>query len=760
MTGKARSDGPSLKIRVGGLIDPRTDIYVTRDCATGRLLEEELEARLLAMRSTVVIGSRQVGKSSLANYVSLRMARSGKFRTAWIDVDGLVESPEPLSTTFLNALAYELEVAPPANPASFVSALHELLGEGGLPLLIVIDEFDALLRRGIDGEDLLRALRAAQQAPRLRERFVLCVLSVRATSMLFQAEAARGLGSASELNVEPLQIGLFSFTDETRRQLQTCFTQHDRAASGNLARWVLEQSGGYPQLCMALAARLIETGTRYSGVPADMEAFFANQVRWFRDRGAADASHFLRTPAAFLRWFPAEQTLDALRRYQELLDREALMHEDPLGISPLRWDAADDALYLLSLTGLVRRDGDHARTIGGFMDRFFDRAWIQKLSEDISRGQPRRDLSRPLPRIAVLITGGTIGMVERDGQIQPPRSVHELEKEYGAITENFDVQWLTVESLDSANVGPRQWKLFANEIHQQLLGDVQGVVVAHGTDTLAYTASAVAFALGEDLSKPVVFTGSQTTVDQVHGDSRTNLLRACMVAAHPDLAEVVIVFNEQVLRGVRAVKHDDRRFDAFESFLYPPLGMVSEAVELQPEILRKSAGRPLPSVRSNFQDDILVISQHPALPPEFFRAALENERVKPRGIVIQTLGAGNIPTNEPYDLTPVILLATQRRIPVILASQYPVHPENLGRYGPSARALSAGAIPVANMTMAAIVAKLSWVLGQSSESPGREEIQSQMLYNYVGEIDDRDAAALKATSIPRGRRRSSSATTD
>jgi L-asparaginase/Glu-tRNA(Gln) amidotransferase subunit D len=112
-------------------------------------------------------------------------------------------------------------------------------------------------------------------------------------------------------------------------------------------------------------------------------------------------------------------------------------------------------------------------------------------------------------------------------------------------------------------------------------------------------------------------------------------------------------------------------------------------------------------------------------------------------LIIQTLGAGNIPTEAPYDLEPFIRQAYDLGIPVLLASQYPIHTGNLGRYFPSRRAIDAGAIPIANMTMAAMVAKLSWVLGAAKELPTRDEVLEQMLFNYVGEIDERDATWLR-----------------
>lgn len=751
-------------LQVGGAVDPRRCIYVRRsfrrDDGSTVDLEDELRGRLTAMRDTAVVGPRHVGKSSLVLCVFDDLRNAG-WRVGWVDLDETSEDADDYTAQFFELLSPQFGVAPPPAGTPLSVGMEQLLSDGEAPVLLVIDELDHVLgsQHRPAAATFLRSLRALQQArarqPALRP-LVLCTMSLRMLSQLFDAAEVYGRPEASTSpTLELLQIGLFDPTDRTREQLEECFDTHDPGGKGNLARWILEQSGGYPLLCMALAQRLIDTNTTYSSL-VDMESFFADQVRWFRGRAEAEG-RMLEVSQEILESFGPDAVLAALEEYKRVVDAEQSRRKTGSTASTIAWDPGSRPQLHLSLAGLLhktrRDDIEVATTAGPFMERYFDSAWMRERREVAQAAKASRSLQRPpgRPKVAVLITGGTIGMVERDGRVVPPpvNDPDALAREYSLVEELYDIQWVPArENLDSVDVGPSEWTEYSQAIHDLLQTDIIGVVVAHGTDTLAYTASAVAFALGRDLSKPVVFTGSQTTVDQHHGDARQNLLRACMVATQPNLPEVVILFGEHIFRATRAVKRDDRRFDAFESQLLPPLGMVSETVVLQSEMLRPSPqrapGDPPPRLQAEFADGIVIISQTPGLRPEFLRRAIVDEDSRPTGIIIQSLGAGNIPTREPYDLSPLIRMATEELgIPVLLTSQYPIHPGNLGRYLPSRRAIDDGAIPLANMTLPALATKLSWVLGQFGPRLPRDELREKLLYNYIEELGVRDADAFE-----------------
>jgi L-asparaginase len=264
---------------------------------------------------------------------------------------------------------------------------------------------------------------------------------------------------------------------------------------------------------------------------------------------------------------------------------------------------------------------------------------------------------------------------------------------------------------------------------------------------MAFSASAVAFALGENLWFPVVFTGAQAPPNVYHGDARTNLYRA-VLAAQTGIPEVTICFGDYLFRACRAQKKDDRRFDGFESPTYPPLAIMAEDLIVREELIRAI---PHPGadieLRAAFASGVLEITQYPGLETEFFMSVLQPGLVEglPRckGIIIQTLGAGNVATRDPYSFLPFVRQAVSLGIPVLVTSQYPPDPESYKKYAPAAAPIKAGAIHAGNMTSAAAVAKFRWVLAQIEADSAceftpsaRVELVKRMMVekDYVGEL--------------------------
>lgn len=380
------------------------------------------------------------------------------------------------------------------------------------------------------------------------------------------------------------------------------------------------------------------------------------------------------------------------------------------------------------------------RTRGPLMEAFFDRSWAHRRLERFrSTGIRLSRHRRSDKRVCILNTGGTIGMVEKpDGSVGPPESASQLP--FDDVDLIADYQAVTLFSEDSANVGPADWTTIAAAIKERE-GQFSGFVVAHGTDTLAYSASAVAFALGPRLTFPVVFTGSQATVDIHHGDARPNILRAALVATQ-ELPEVVVCFGERVLRACRAQKRDDFRFDAFDSPAFPPLGWVAEEVELLEQNFRPNRQPGPVELRAGFADGILQVVQTPGCLAEFYFDALDqldsDGKRKCRGLVVRSLGAGNVPTTDRYNLVPLIERAVERGIPTLLASDNPVQVRNLTRYSPAAAAIRAGAIPTGDMTVAAVVTKLSWVLAVIDRQGADLHLSDERRLSEVASLIQRD----------------------
>jgi len=648
-------------------------------------------------------------------------------------------------------------------------------------LLVVIDEFDILRIAGASGAGVVTELRGVlqelQSSPALRDRLVLAILSVRGARELFDYDVA-GPTAGIELPIDVVALGPFRTTDATRRRLADSLRDVAPESADDLARAVRDTTGGYPQLCLEILRRVREVivahreaflGLGSSTVvrpasaerfptPADLAMFLDAQPTWYRHDADDIRRQFFSIPEGFIHE-PEAPRIDALRAYRGMLDAESGRGE------PVGYDASDPAHRVLEVAGLVRAVDGWLRPYAPFLAAYFDRVWADRLlarfQEERRSAARERSAREPISerRLLVLVTGGTIGMVEREGRVSPPDDGDDLADEYADVTELFpNVKWEPLDNLDSANVGPTQWKRFSETIYDRLLERMpdrrtprwEGVIVAHGTDTLSFAASAVAYALGPQLDVPVVFTGSQTTVDVAYGDARSNLLRACMVAASPqpspaNLPEVAVAFGESVFRGVRAMKRDDRRFDAFESPAYPLLGTISETVQLHEHLIREVVPGPI-RLQAEFSSRILVVPQVPGIDPEFYVSALRlpPDR-RPRGVVLQSLGAGNIPTSGRTSLVPFVRETCDLGIPVLLAGQYPVHPANFGRYDPPYQARRAGAIPVANMTTAALVAKFSWVLaslGDASPDAVNLTVRQTMQANLVGEVDERESRAL------------------
>lgn len=268
-------------------------------------------------------------------------------------------------------------------------------------------------------------------------------------------------------------------------------------------------------------------------------------------------------------------------------------------------------------------------------------------------------------------------------------------------------------NLDSSDIQPHHWVELAAEVHVAL-GHYDGVIVVHGTDTMAYTASALAFLL-PGLDRSVILTGSQTPLSDIRSDARTNLVDACHFATLR-VPEVAIAFGSKLWRGCRATKLDAWGMDAFGSPSCPPLAVLGLGVRSAPHIL---APRPTQTFDPRIEPRVLAVRTFPGLDPKLLLGAL---RMGVRGIVIEAFGAGNVPRLE-NSLIPVIESARSFDVPVVIVSQTPRGAVDLTRYEGGVAAAQAGAIGAADMTPEAALAKLMVTLGRADDIPGEGRVQ-------------------------------------
>jgi L-asparaginase len=346
-------------------------------------------------------------------------------------------------------------------------------------------------------------------------------------------------------------------------------------------------------------------------------------------------------------------------------------------------------------------------------------------------------------KICLIYTGGTIGMIRNaSGVLHPPDNPDDFLKNTSELSVISDYDFVALLNKDSSNMIPADWTTMANAVYSRLDQGYAGFVIAHGTDTLHYSSSALAFALGNQLNVPVVFTGSQTIPDVIHGDARTNLLRAALVA-QSQLAEVVISFNHSVYRGCRVIKTDERNFDAFASPSPGIIGKIAEHVKLSPNArLRLQKTKREIDFLPLFSEGVVQVTTIPGFNPQLLMPILDSNQCK--GIIVQSFGAGNLPDTDLYSWSEVIRYATQQLIPVVISSPFAANSTLDSAYSPGISAIESGAIAVGNMTQAAMMVKFSWVLAQVEQAIANgsltradtlKHVAELLQSNYVDEMD-------------------------
>ena len=259
-------------------------------------------------------------------------------------------------------------------------------------------------------------------------------------------------------------------------------------------------------------------------------------------------------------------------------------------------------------------------------------------------------------------------------------------------------------NIDSTNIQPAIWVKLANRIKEKY-DHYDGFVVTHGTDTMAYSACAISFAL-RNLNKPIVFTGSQKPVYDIASDAINNLLNAVVLATY-DIAEVCILFGRKIIRGNRATKISESSLDAFDSPHSELLGEIAMDISLSGNCRKRDKKEKLIFL-PRFDNKVIVTQLFPGLTAQLLNYLLEFTF---KGIVLEAFGPGNVPDR----LISFISGARQRNIPVIILSQCHLGITKMDLYEVGKNALTAGAIPANDMTVEAAVTKLMWILAQTND---------------------------------------------
>lgn len=752
----------------GGIPTESSAIYVDRIC------DKKFQLSLDDTTSSKVIcihGPRQSGKTSLASRLLSRYHASCEVISLSFD------SIFPVDPNFFDnevdvAIRISANIAQkigkfdhfsnwldqikglPTYPITtgtqyFLQFLKEFLSRFiGARAIVFFDEFDEITKCTTKWEFLLRAfdLHASSEfGPKIR--FVVAAL-VQPHYRLKFSEADR---QSRAIFFESVHVSDFltrstSKTDEDFAE----FSQTVGALSEGLAsapskierdavERILDATGGQPYLTIKLLDELKMLGSYSTRDCETLIAEFILQNRWVKGVTSTDRNpHFMY----------AADALDFGGDGQEALEAYTSIRSGETGY------AATGNIYIaLMAAGLVSSRSSSLCVHSRLVSEIFNDVWILEISSRFvtrytddrrsSKNLPVRDDSKPT--VLILNLGGTLGVdFGAADKPLPPTSPERFLREIPAIYQIANpVVDRPFSPKDGADIAPSDWKLLCGRISAAYDEDVEGVVVMMGTDTLAYAASAVAFALGKSVPFPIVFVGSQARRKRVFGDAVANILRAVQLACEGDqLRQVVICFNDEVFRAVRADKKDDYRYDGFWSPTEGPVAIFSEEVQYKTpkSALSKgfgAAGGAEP--RIEFEEDILTVAQAPGLRPDKFIDLLKSGKF--RGVKIESLGVGNLPTKGPYSFEAFVRCCVELELPVLISSRYPVQPDLAKYYEPAKKYVEIDktlVMSARDMAPAAAHVKFMWAIAEADRRYRNRNVNPRVRSEAIKKIMDTD----------------------
>jgi glutamyl-tRNA(Gln) amidotransferase subunit D len=341
-----------------------------------------------------------------------------------------------------------------------------------------------------------------------------------------------------------------------------------------------------------------------------------------------------------------------------------------------------------------------------------------------------------LPQVAILSTGGTIAsrVDYRTGGVRPALTANDL---YSVVPELSDIAVIEAEillSIFSENITPKHWSQIAKQVTNHIENGVAGVVVAHGTDTMGYSAAALSFAL-QNLPIPVVLVGSQRSADRPSSDAATNLIGAVKAAAKAPFAEVVVAMHETVSdkaivfhRGTKVRKCHTSRRDAFKSINIPPLAKLEgNKIKMLTENYRERDTKRKLTIKTLFNEKVAIVKFYPGMDAKAIEWYVDKGI---KGIILEGTGLGHVGNH----CFPAIKKAIAENVLVGMTSQCIWGRTNMNVYDTGRDLLEMGVISFEDVLPETALVKMMWVLGQTKDI---EEAKKLLTENIANEFSDR-----------------------
>lgn len=325
--------------------------------------------------------------------------------------------------------------------------------------------------------------------------------------------------------------------------------------------------------------------------------------------------------------------------------------------------------------------------------------------------------------ILMLSTGGTIASAPCNTGLVPILTANDIICLVPELIDLCRIECKTILNLDSSNIQPEEWQMIVREVYAGL-DRYDGIVITHGTDTMAYTASMLSFMLF-NLNKPVILTGSQIPIIEKNTDARQNLLDAFQTVIQ-DIQGVFVVFGKKIIKGVRAVKVRTTSFDAFESINASDTGYIKDGkVYIDSDGFKKHEGTII--LDDRFDPDVFLLKLIPGTRLEFFDNFIQ---MGYKGLVLEAFGLGGVHYLR-RNLVEKLEKLMKAGTAIVVTSQCLYEISDLTVYEVGRKAAQQGIIPGYDMTSEAAVTKLMWVLGHTRD---QGEVKEMMLTDYCGEI--------------------------